>query len=562
VAAASLAGVIAVISARPPIAPAPAYHFTLPYDAALVGNGNLALAPDGSRLYFHRDFDGESQLYVHDFGTGSLSPVSGATRARSIVMSPDGRSLALMTAESRVQRYSLADGTVGDLGQLLEVRLSAGYSWLSARELVFAGPAGGLVTSAGAEVTPWPTRARWPEGVTATAPAGVAGTRAVLYVATGPGARGPRIEALRDDATEAHVVVDNARAPVVTAGGHLLFVRPDGTTMVAPFDSSTLTVTGPAAVALPNVGVFFDRMRLAVAANGVAAYGGPVRAQLVWVDRTGRESPAGPDGSGALSVRLDPSGRLIAVDREGSVGIVDLDRDTESRVAPAAAGNANPVWTPDGQILFTAGSRLVRATVQGGLQDDVFSGPGLVYAGSVSRDGRFLVTTAISADRRADVHCITLKDMTARPLVATPAYEGGPDLSPDGRFVAYTSDESGRREVNVVSFPDGKAKWRVSSGGGTHARWSRDGRELFYRNGDQMWRVPVQRSPTFVAGRPELLFTGAYSYGASVTRANYDIGPDGRFLMVKILNRVGNLHVIVNWFTELDAKIAAARAAR
>ena len=139
-----------------------------------------------------------------------------------------------------------------------------------------------------------------------------------------------------------------------------------------------------------------------------------------------------------------------------------------------------------------------------------------------------------------------------RPLFTSPAYEGGAALSPDKRWLAYCSNESGRFEVYVRPFPDASRKLVVSTSGGNQPVWSRDGKELFYRNGSQMLAVPVRTGRDLDLGTPEVLFDQEFSFGGSgTTFAQFDVAGDGRFLLFKRDTEPGRLHVVLNWTAEL-----------
>ena len=146
-------------------------------------------------------------------------------------------------------------------------------------------------------------------------------------------------------------------------------------------------------------------------------------------------------------------------------------------------------------------------------------------------------------------------DPQPRALVKTPAYEGGAQFSPDGRWLAYASDESGQFQVYVRPFPGPDRRWPVSTQGGTHPRWNRNGKELFYRDGNKMMVVDVSTNPELVLSPPRLLFDQRYAFGNSVTTPNYDVSPDGqRFVMVKDESRPGRLNVVLNWMNALAAR--------
>jgi hypothetical protein len=146
-------------------------------------------------------------------------------------------------------------------------------------------------------------------------------------------------------------------------------------------------------------------------------------------------------------------------------------------------------------------------------------------------------------------------DRKPRPFLQTPANEGGPIFSPDDHWLAYVSDESGRQEIYVRPFPGPGGKIPISTDGGTEPMWARNGRELFYRNGDKMMATAVETNPVFAAGKPKLLFEGHYETGIGAFEPDYDVSPDGqRFLMIKASEQESaptQLNVVLNWSDEL-----------
>jgi Tol biopolymer transport system component len=175
------------------------------------------------------------------------------------------------------------------------------------------------------------------------------------------------------------------------------------------------------------------------------------------------------------------------------------------------------------------------------------------YPQSVSPDGSTLLLMRLTPDMSADLEILSLRgdESQVRPFLSTSAYEGGAQFSPDGRWVAYSSDESGHMEVYVRPFagPDRK---QVSTQGGRAVRWNPNGKELFYRIGDKTMAVSVSGTSELTFSAPRLLFEQRYAFGSSVTAANYDVSPDGeRFVMVKDESGSGRLNVVLNWTEEL-----------
>jgi len=169
-------------------------------------------------------------------------------------------------------------------------------------------------------------------------------------------------------------------------------------------------------------------------------------------------------------------------------------------------------------------------------------------------DGRILAFEATTGDTGWDIRYITVEgDATSEPFLVTPFDERSPMISPNGRWVAYISDESGQDEIYVQPFPVGGERWLISTGGGTEPMWSRDGRELFYRNGNQMMVVAADTEPGYKAGTPRLLFEGQYILDTAAGHPIYGTSPDGQhFLMSKPAEgSTGQINVVLNWFEEL-----------
>ena len=239
------------------------------------------------------------------------------------------------------------------------------------------------------------------------------------------------------------------------------------------------------------------------------------------------------------------------------VWVYNLARGNARRFV-SQGSNQFPIWTPDGKRVTyratRAGSRNVFWRMADGSGDEhrLTTGEGNHAPGSWSPNGDVLLF--VSAAEGLDIMSFTLPARETRSFIQTRFFDGVPQFSPDGQWVAYVSDESGRQEVYVQPYPGPGAKWPISTEGGTEPVWNRNGGELFYRSGNTMMAVDVATKPVFRPGRPERLFTGDYLL-ASTTYPNYDISRDGRFLMVKPSrqeNATSNqIIVTLNWFDEL-----------
>jgi len=314
---------------------------------------------------------------------------------------------------------------------------------------------------------------------------------------------------------------------------------------------------------------------------------------LAWVDRNGKEEPLGTTPNSYSGPRISPDGTKVALivgERENtSIWIWDLVRKTLTRLTFNDGISSNPIWTPDGKRIVygrqvqTLNIGLYRKAADGtGKEEPLVSGEGRpgMLPWSWSGDGKILVGTAWSAvlgssstpfqRRGQDIVTLPIEgDGKVKSLLQESYSESQPEVSADGRWMAYTSNESGKNEIYVRPFPnvDG-GRWQVSTSGGDRPLWSSDGRELFYQNGDAVMAVPVKAEPTFNPGTPKILFRGTFASGNP--RGNsWDISSDGkRFLMMKAAPQTTEtapaapafelprrINIVLNWTEELKQRV-------
>jgi eukaryotic-like serine/threonine-protein kinase len=348
-----------------------------------------------------------------------------------------------------------------------------------------------------------------------------------------------------------------------------------------PFDPRTLQVKGgPVPVVEGALGVY------GVSNAGTIAYlpGETERTSsgrtLVWVDRDGKEEPLGAQPANYLFPSISPDATRIALAILGDnsdIWIWDIARKTMMRLTLEKSAENQPIWTPDGkQVLFWSG----REGKFGGIYRKQADGTGEVekvvlvpdrglYPYALSRDAKTLIAAETTdASAKWDISMLTGGDPQRKPLLQNPDFaEVQPRISPDGKWLAYVTAESGRSEVYVCSLPDvNKGRWQVSANGGVSPIWSPDGRELLYFSEDDgsVTSVPAETSPVFKPGTPKRLFSrAAYLGGGSTPGTPWDIHPDGkRFLMMRTPNAAalpqGGIHrinVILNWFEELKQRV-------
>jgi len=270
-------------------------------------------------------------------------------------------------------------------------------------------------------------------------------------------------------------------------------------------------------------------------------------------------------------LRLSPDGRRLALTIEGAnaqTWIFDLERST---FTPQTRrwNNLNAIWTPDGRRLTFTSERdgpwnLYWQPADGSGPPEKltpWANEHWKVAASWSPDGKTLVYTETSPTTREDIWVLRLGGRQPQPLQQESFDEALPQLSPNGRWLAYASDESGRLEVYVRPFPGSGSRWPISTDGGTLPMWARNGRELYYRNGNRMMAVTVTSDATFSATKPKALFeTRAYLGAYSGSMVSYDVTPAGEFLMIEPDEAdvpPSQINVVLNWMQEVRQRVAA-----
>jgi serine/threonine-protein kinase len=365
--------------------------------------------------------------------------------------------------------------------------------------------------------------------------------------------------------------------PEYVPTGHLLYID-GGTLHGVRFDVARLEVAGEA---VPVVNDVFNVSRAgdyAVSRGGTLVYvpasAAATPRSLVWVDRKGHEAPVRMPPRLYAEPRLSPDGTRVALtlrDQENDIWIWDIARETLTRLTFDRSVDENPIWTPDGRRIVFASARagafnLFAQAADGSGVVERLTGGADPHAGFVAPDGSGIVGSIIAPRTNGDIVWFPLGADRSKvvPLVQTMAIEYNPDVSPNGRFLAYQSNESGREEIYVRPFPGvNDGRWQVSTGGGTRPVWARNGRELFYVDlANMLTAVPVETSgSTFTAGNSAKLFEPPYEASLTAPR-DYDVSPDGqRFLMIK--ENVGRdenprrsgLVVVLNWLEELKQRV-------
>ena len=339
--------------------------------------------------------------------------------------------------------------------------------------------------------------------------------------------------------------------------GHLLYWSA-GSIAALPFDVHRDVRTGDSAIVLGGVASqttasLHSTPYLSVSDSGTMVYvSGAQRDQrMALVGRGGSARPLAEGGVHAP--RLSPDGGRVAYD-VNDVWIYDIARATRMRLTvEGSAGHV--VWKPNGRaIAFGRPGAVYETPADGSGEPSVMlEREHATAVESWSSDGRYLALTEANPSTGLDIWIFPIGEDPV-PFLVTPADENAAKFSPNGRFIAYQSNESGQDEVYVRPFPESLAQWKISTDGGTAPVWSRDGTELFYRQRQELMAVSVETDADFSVGRPELAISGDYVVDAT-GHPGYDVMPDGQsFVMIQRNPEapLTEIHVVLNWFQELN----------
>jgi len=498
---------------------------------------------------------GEHQLFVRRLDEDSAKPLAGTEGAEGPFFSPDGKWIGYIVGRA-LKKISAEGGA-----SVAVAESSFGSSTWAPDDTMIYTPsyASGLwrVSSSGgtAKKLTEPTTADgelghfWPQML----PDG----KHVLFTSFRTPAERSRIEVYSLETGERRVIFDGGFHGRYVTTGHLVFAR-STTLMAVHLDPTRLATSGQPVPVLAGVTVTLPNglAQFSVSNTGTltyltqAALASP--RQLVWVDRSGKPSPIGDTRRRFEDPRVSPDGRLVALtirdENDADIWTYDLARGTFSRVTTSPTTQFRPIWSPDGRRLFFVFEEPVFHIYSQGVDgsviapSQVLAGPADVVPHSVSPDGQWLIYNRNDLTAKSGIWALSLKDGQPRRLVDTMAEEDDAALSPDGQWLAYRSNETGRPEIYVQAFPDGRNRVQLSVNGGQQPRWSRNGRELFFRENDKMMAVAME-GRTF--GRASMLFTAALLH--------YDVAADGRFLGVLRDNTVAQapVNVVINWSDEL-----------
>ena len=537
----------------------------------------LSVSPDGRRVvYGAPNAEGKNMLWLRSLDSLTAQALPGTESPFfTTFWSPDSRYVAFVSSsDNKLKKIDLQGGPPQVLANAPNGR---GGTWNREGIIVFAPSAEGplyRISASGGEATQVTTLDESRQDVSHRYPWFLPDGRHFLFLVRGAAADATAIYIGSLDSKETKKLVNAESGGIYSPPGYLLYVR-DGSLVAHHFDSDTLEISGEAltvADALVGLDLTSNLGRFSVSENGVLVYYTGIefdKAQLAWADREGKQLTTLGTPAGYGYLRISPDEKRLAFGRRDpatrwDIWLYELSRDSLTRFTFDAGTELFPIWSPDGTRIAYSSNREAQLHIYEKLSSGVGNDQQLAtqptepkFVNDWSPDGRYIVYHALSGKTRADLWVLPLfGDRKPFPFLQTQFGEREARFSPNGRWIAYTSDETGPRELFVQSFPAGGGKWQISQGGAGPAEWRADGKELFYVSGDKLMAVDVKTDgDAFEAGTPKALFEirGPALPGAGGLPA-FEASDDGkRFLIaVSVQERSFTpITVVLNWTADL-----------
>jgi Tol biopolymer transport system component len=563
----SLPIVVKYLRQSPPAAPV-GVRFTVAAPEKATGLFAPALSPDGRHLVFVATVEGKSGLWLRPLGSLTAQQLPGTEGVTgNPFWSPDSRSIGFAFFGTELRKLDLAGGASQTLCKLPADAIGNEGTWNRDGAILFSGGAGIYrVPATGGEPTlalrsDQPNLYRWPVFLSD-------GRHFLVRRTPTQGAAEIHLAALDRQETTLLLAADSQAS---YANGHLLFARA-GALLAAPFDADSLKLTGESFVVADKVRVsstasgFFS-----VSDNGTLLYDPNTLTdtrQLTWLDRTGQPlGTVGPVGE-YESPKLSPDGKRVAVGRRDpqtrnrDIYVIDIARGVSSRLTFDPGEDRYPVWSSDGSRIAWSANRdgawhIYQKLSSGVGQEDVLLTDSVFIAATGwSPDDRFLVYVRVDPKTHFDIWVLPMAaDRQPTVFLQTPFREGAGSFSPDGRWIAYQSDDQGKLEVYVQTYPASGGKWQISTNSGQLPVWRSDGKELYYLSADgKLMAVEVKPGGSFEATVPRALFDLAPARALAGSTSTYAVTPAGdRFLFVTAREEVANMQftVVTNWAAEV-----------
>jgi len=564
-AAGLLVGGLALWVVRPPAPPsttATRFVVSLPAPAQLAGLDfpSVAISPDGSTLAFVAGRGTQTQLFVRPLHAIDATPLAGTTNALAPFFSPDGRWLAFF-AGGELKKVALSGGAPVTL---CEAPVGLGGSWNEQDVIVFAPTTGSGISRVSAfggrpervstlNVDAGEFSHRWPEWLP--------GGETILYTVGTVGSwNDAQIVAQSLSTGKRTVLIQGGSNPRYLSNGHLLYIH-NGVMMSTRFDADDMTVSGSPAPFLDGVMQSSDgAAQFSVSPAGHAAYiegmFGQEQRRLVVAGRDGRITPLSAPPRSYQWPRISHDGQKILVTIEGSTPDLWMYDLASSAITQLTfdAGAAFGQWTRDGQrAVFTSAKNgppnlFMMPVNQPGTAERLAASDQMQIAGSWSPDGETLAFVERRPNTGRDILLVSPRQSRiAQVWRASPHDESAPRLSPDGRWIAFVSNESGHDEIYISTVAAPDRLYKISSGGGVEPVWGASAGELFYRTPDGLMMAQFTGGDAN-SSRSRLLFKGEFA-GGTIDAANYDVMPDGqRFIMIQRQSQApAAVHVLMNW---------------
>ena len=527
---------------------------------------SLALSPDGQKIAFVATVDGRSRLWVRSFDSVAAHPLAGTDEARWPFWSPDSLSIGFF-AGTQLDRIDIDGGLVKRLASILS---GGGGAWGADGTILF-NPNNGVepiwrTTAAGSNPVSVTRREASRQAAHRSPSFLPDGRHFLFYVAGAADVSGIYVGAT--DGSPSRRLFDADSSAVYHPAGYLLFVK-QGTLFAQRFDASQLAVSGNPLPVADNIALLNSYAAVAVGGNRIAyrtGSGGGARHQLAWFDRSGKEIVSlGPAETNGNYPSLSSTGERVVLQRATDIWL--LERNLLTRLVSSPALDVMPLWSPDAtRVVFTSARQgvadiYVKSIGGTGSEDLLLASPQPKIPTDWSLDGRFLLYGEQQPKAGYDLLALPMMgNKVPIPIAHTEFDERNGQFSPDGTWVAYQSNATGRDEIYVQSFPDPAITKRVTADGGGQVRWRRDGRELFYLGlDDKLMSVSVSfgaRGQNLDFGTPTPLFRAPLPNQAApvgITRQQYSVSPDGqRFLINKVVEEVVTtpITIILNWKPE------------
>jgi serine/threonine-protein kinase len=531
----------------------------------------IDLSPRGDAVAFVADDGGERRIFVQRFDEFDPVPLANTEGAEQPAFSPDGRWIAFF-ADLKLKRISV-DG--GPALIVCDAPSPRGLSWVNNDLIVFTPEQiTPLMTVPAAGGTPTAITEMRLDGAEYSHrhPFALPDGDTILYArAAGSDWDTIDIWARRLSTGEDKRIMTGGAQTQYSPSGHLIHFLA-GSLVATPFDAAALETTGPPMPLGHEITVQMNTgaAQFDIGPTGTIALieGGTVGAnvQLVRVTLDGEATPLSPDLRAFRMPCLSPDGKKVVIGAiaqgRGDLFIFDIERNIWTR--QTFAGSVGAAWSPDSEWIYYADSTsgtwdIERRSITGGAPETVIKDVGYApLLSAIVQDEQQLVFTAIADETRDDIMIAEREGDTwsVRPLLNQPYAETGGEISPDGRWLAYASDELGRYDVYVTDFPGCRMKRQISVDGGSEPVWSRDGERLYFKHGANIMRAAVNTDDGFTAARPERLFSTPYAGLIATGAASFDVLPEDQgFVMARPVaqdDSTPRVSVILNWSASLD----------